>query len=141
MFNYSVEDFDILKFFSYTTTIPYDSVIAEVDANNYRYYPNICQKFDDFYEQLEDKATKMAFEAGACGEHSYMFKDNKTVFQIKHKRTGKVLFIGRYDWRRAIGNSCHLYEGRIFDFTKMKSTDFISDVKADDRWMWQLFEV
>lgn len=137
MFNYNIGDFTIEKFFSYTTTIQYGCLTAEVDMNNYRYYPNICEKFDEFYKQLEDNATKLANEAAGKEKHVYFFKDNKTVFQIKHKYSGKVFFIGRYDCRRAIGTGCYLFDGRIYDFKTHQISDYVSDVRADARGLWK----
>jgi len=140
MFNYSVDDFEIVRFFSYTSTIQYGSVIAEVDMNNYRYYPNICEKFDNFYKQLEEKATKIANEAAGEERYHIYFSDNKTVFQIRHKFSGKVFFIGRYDWRRAIGTGCYLFDGRIYDFKTHQISDYVSDIRADERFLWKKVE-
>ena len=141
MFDYNIKDFVIEKFFSYTTTIQYDCVTTEVDMNNYKYYPNICQKFDDFYEQLTNKATRLANEAAGGDKYFFLFKDNKTVFQIRHKFSGKVFFIGRYDWRRAIGTGCYLFDGRIYDFKTHHLTDYVSDVRADFRGLWKKTDV
>lgn len=140
-YHYNIGDFVIEKFFSYTTTIQYDCVITEVDMNNYRYYPNICEKFDEFYEQLKDEATKLANDAAGSEKYHYFFNDNKTVFQIRHKYSGRVFFIGRYDCRRAIGTGCYLFDGRIYDFKTHKTSDYISDVRADARGMWKKFEL
>lgn len=140
MLDYKVDDFYIDKFFSYTTTIPMDGVICEVDMNRSKYYPNVCSRFDEFYAALQEKATKIAMLA--LGEDKYFsyFEDNKTVFQIRHKYNGKVYFIGRYDWRRCIGNYCYLYDGRIYDFKTNKVSDYVSNVKADIRGLWKKFE-
>lgn len=137
MFDYSIKDFKLVRFFSYTSSIQYGCVTAEVDMNTCKYYPNICQKFDDFYEQLCDEATKLANEAAGEDKYFLTFKDNKTVFQIRHKYSGEVFFIGRYDWRRAIGTGCYLFEGHIYDFKTHHMTDFVSDVRADARGMWK----
>lgn len=138
MFDYRVEDFELVRFFSYT------SIISPISSSSTFYlgyrdaeaYPCITKKFDDFYAALGEKATNLV------GKYKYFwFHDNKTVFQIRHKFSGKIYFIGRYDFNRAIGKSCYLYFGKIFDFKTMKETDFLENIKAEENSLWKRIEM
>ena len=137
----SVDRFEIVKFFSYTSTIMCgDDVIIVIDGWREEEFPNVKAAFDLFYEELREKASKLYKEA--TGEDAYFrFNDNKTVFQIRDTFTGNTYFIGRYDWRRAVGRHCYMYDGHITDFKTFKMSDYLSNVYADARGTYLKFEV
>lgn len=139
MFNYSPKDFELVRFFSYTSTITYKFTTFEFDRSNmYKKrdsYPNIQKKFADFFDGLASMASEMS------GKSKWFFEDNKVVFQIRHKFSGQVFFIGHYDMRIAIGTGCHLYDGYIYDFKSKKQSDYISNIMADERNLWKQFEL
>jgi hypothetical protein len=111
MFDYRVEDFEILRFFSYTSTIPAKDRIFCYDGMNHsgNWHPNIREKFDIFEDALVEYATEIWKEH--TGKDCYMrFMDNKTVFQLRHKYSGEIIFIGHYDMYRFVGKSCYLHD-------------------------------
>ena len=133
----SVDRFEIVKFFSYTTTImSSDDTIIDIDGWQ-RDLTNVKTAFDLFFKELKEKAAKLFKEATGKNDFN-RFNDNKTVFQIRDTFTGNTYFIGRYDWRRAVGHHCYMYDGRITDF---KTSDYLSDVYADARGTYLKFEV
>lgn len=141
MFDYKVSDFKLQKFFSYTSTIPSHKTL--IDLGHYcteERFPNIIEKFDSFFDGLAEAAAKLVEKETGKHVNYFHFRDNKTVFQIRHKITGKVYFIGRYDSRRAIGTECFLFDGRIFDFEQMKESGYESDVFGDNRGLWKKFK-
>lgn len=137
----SVDRFEIVKFFSYTTTImSSDDTIIDMDGWHERDLTNVKTAFDLFFKELKEKAAKLFKEATGNGYFN-RFNDNKTVFQIRDTFTGNTYFIGRYDWRRAVGHQCYMYDGRITDFKTFKTSDYLSDVYADARGTYLKFEV
>lgn len=142
MFNYSVNDFKLQKFFSYTSTIPSTDTLIDLSHHcTKERFPNIISKFDKFFDDLATAASEWVEKETGEAVTYYHFRDNKTVFQIRHKVTGKVYFIGRYDSRRAVGTKCFLFDGRIYDFEKMVESGYESDVIADKRGMWKKFTI
>lgn len=139
-FHFSPSDYEVDMFFSYTSTIPYDDTLFEVDPNDYLRYPNIVDRFDQFYEGLI-KMIEGKIKEQTGRDYFYMLRDNKTVLKIRHKYSGRVYFVGRYDCRRAVGTSCHLFEGYIFDFKKMKKSEYLEDVISYGYGLWKRFEI
>ena len=136
----SVDRFEIVKFFSYTTTImSSDDTIIDIDGWQ-RDLTNVKTAFDLFFKELKEKAAKLFKEATGKNDFN-RFNDNKTVFQIRDTFTGNTYFIGRKDGRRAVGRHCYMYDGRITDFKTFKTSDYLSDVYADARGTYLKFEV
>lgn len=113
---YNINDFELVKFFSYTSTIPYNKCIISVQDDN-TWLPNIIEEFKMFYTALVEEAENVT---------KYMrprlwayFSDNKTVFKIRRKKDGKIFYIGRYDFRYSLGTAVHQYDGTQFDFETM----------------------
>ena len=136
----SVDRFEIVKFFSYTTTImSSDDTIIDIDGWQGD-LTNVKTVFDLFFNELREKAAKL-FKEATGKDYFNRFNDNKTVFQIRDTFTGNTYFIGHYDWRRAVGHHCYMYDGRITDFKTFKTSDYLSDVYADARGTYLKFEV
>lgn len=141
MVDYKAQDFEIIRFFSYKSTVPYENRTFNLMTYDEKKYPNIIQKFDAFIDALVDQATEL-WKEHTGNNHYITFHDNKTVLQIRHKFSGKIFFLGHYDFYRFIGTSCHLYDGYIFDFKTFKNSDFISDVFCSNRGiLWKRFEI
>lgn len=141
MFDYRVEDFEILRFFSYTSTIPVKDRTLYYDGMNHsgNWHPNIREKFDIFEDALAEYATEIWKEH--TGKDCYTrFMDNKSVFQLRHKYSGEIIFIGHYDMYRFVGKSCYLHDGNIFDFKTFKESDFVSNVICNELGLWKKFE-
>lgn len=137
----SVDRFEIVKFFSYTSTImSSDDTIIDIDGWHERDLTNVKTVFDLFFNELREKAAKL-FKEATGKDYFNRFNDNKTVFQIRDTFTGNTYFIGRYDWRRAVGRHCYMYDGRITDFKTFKTSDYLSDVYADALGTYLKFEV
>lgn len=137
----SVDRFEIVKFFSYTSTImSSDDTIIDIDGWRADEHPNVKTAFDLFFNELREKAAKL-FKDATGKDYFNRFNDNKTVFQIRDTFTGNTYFIGRYDWRRAVGRHCYMYDGRITDFKTFKTSDYLSDVYADALGTYLKFEV
>src|SRR5574344_1571613 len=97
----SVDRFEIVKFFSYTSTImSSDDTIIDIDGWRADEHPNVKTAFDLFFNELREKAAKL-FKEATGKDYFNRFNDNKTVFQIRDTFTRNTYFIGRYDWRRA----------------------------------------
>ena len=136
----SVDRFEIVKFFSYTSTImSSDDTIIDIDGWQ-RDLTNVKTAFDLFFNELREKAAKL-FKETTGKDYFNRFNDNKTVFQIRDTFTRNTYFIGRYDWRRAVGRHCYMYDGRITDFKTFKTSDYLSDVYADALGTYLKFEV
>lgn len=136
--SYQPEDFELVRFFSYKSIIPSTNTIFELDesnSNRYGKYPNIKEKFNLFFEGL----VNMSVEKTVLS--SYYFNDNKVVFQIRHKFSGQTYFIGHYDMRIAIGNGCYVFDGRIYDFSLQKLSNYVSDIRVDERNLWTKFNI
>lgn len=139
--NVSVDRFEIVKFFSYTTTIMSDAnQIFNIDGWRDNELINVKRAFDLFYEELRTKASKLYKEATG-NDYYYRFNDNKTVFQIRDTYTGNTYFIGRYDWRRSVGKTCYMYDGRIIDFSNFKESDYMSNVYANPNGTFVKFNI
>lgn len=137
----SVDRFEIVKFFSYTSTImSSDDTIIDIDGWRADEHSNVKTAFDLFFNELREKAAKL-FKEATGKDYFNRFNDNKTVFQIRDTFTRNTYFIGRYDWRRAVGRHCYMYDGRITDFKTFKTSDYLSDVYADARGTYLKFEV
>ena len=137
----SVDRFEIVKFFSYTSTImSSDDTIIDIDGWHERDLTNVMAAFDLFFNELREKAAKL-FKEATGKDYFNRFNDNKTVFQIRDTFTRNTYFIGRYDWRRAVGRHCYMYDGRITDFKTFKTSDYLSDVYATARGTYLKFEV
>ena len=127
----SVDRFEIVKFFSYTSVImSNDDTIIDIDDWCADKHPNVMAAFDLFFNELREKATKLFKEATGKNYFNH-FNDNKTVFQIRDTFTHNTYFIGRKDGRRAVGRHCYMYDGRITDFKTFKTSDYLSDGYAD----------
>ena len=136
----SVDRFEIVKFFSYTSVImSSDDTIIDIDGWP-RHLTHVKTAFDLFFNELREKAAKL-FKEATGKDYFNRFNDNKTVFQIRDTFTRNTYFIGRYDWRRAVGRHCYMYDGRITDFKTFKTSDYLSDVYADARGTYLKFEV
>lgn len=133
--NFNINDYELFRFFSYTTVIPHNEKTLELDYLDEKLHPNLCQKFDEVYRELVKAAV------AASGKSDMYFNDNKTVFQLKHKRSGEFLFIGRYDLSRAIGESCIQYFGTIYDFRTKKQSEYLSDVMCEGFYLWKKFDI
>ena len=137
----SVDRFEIVKFFSYTSVImSSDDTIIDIDGWHERDLTNVKTAFDLFFNELQEKAAKL-FKEATGKDYFNRFNDNKTVFQIRDIFTHNTYFIGRYDWRRAVGRHCYMYDGRITDFKTFKTSDCLSDVYADASGTYLKFEV
>ena len=137
----SVDRFEIVKFFSYTSTImSSDDTIIDIDGWRADEHLNVKTAFDFFFNELREKAAKL-FKEATGKDYFNRFNDNKTVFQIRDTFTRNTYFIGRYDWRRAVGRHCYMYDGRITDFKTFKTSDYLSDVYADALGTYLKFEV
>ena len=139
--NVTIDRFEIVKFFSYTSTIMCgDDLIFEIDGWRENEYVNLKTAFDSFYRSLIQAATSL-YKDATGKDYSLRFGDNKTVFQIRDKYTGNTYFIGRYDWRRAVGKSCYMYDGYIIDFKAFKESGYLHDVIGTDRGVYAKFEI
>lgn len=140
MFDYRVEDFEIIRFFSYTSTIPAKDRTFHYDGMNHlcTWHPNIREKFDLFEDALAEYAAEIWKEH--TGDDLLAFFDNKIVFQLRHKHSGEIFFIGHYDLNRFIGTSCYLHDGSIFDFKTFKKSDLVSNVICNGIGLWKKFE-
>ena len=137
----SVDRFEIVKFFSYTSTImSSDDTIIDIDGWRADEHLNVKTAFDFLFNELREKAAKL-FKEATGKDYFNRFNDNKTVFQIRDTFTRNTYFIGRYDWRRAVGRHCYMYDGRITDFKTFKTSDYLSDVYADALGTYLKFEV
>ena len=137
----SVDRFEIVKFFSYTSVImSSDDTIIDIDGWHERDLTNVKTAFDLFFNELREKAATL-FKEATGKDYFNRFNDNKTVFQIRDIFTHNTYFIGRYDWRRAVGRHCYMYDGRITDFKTFKTSDCLSDVYADASGTYLKFEV
>lgn len=124
MKKYNVSDFELVKFYSYTSTIPYNAAIIEVSKFGWQEtaYKNIIDAFETFYHELIQEAIRL--DGRKCAWAIY--DDNKTVFLIRRKSDGKQFFIGRYDWRYAIGTEVMQYFGHQYNF---ETRTFIDDIE------------
>lgn len=52
----------------------------------------------------------------------YFFQDNKSVFKLKHIKSGNIIYIGKYDFEMVIGLDCHQMFGHSYDFITNKET-------------------
>ena len=139
--NVTIDRFEIVKFFSYTSTIMCgDDLIFEIDGWRENEYVNLKTAFDSFYRSLIQNATSL-YKNATGNDYSLRFGDNKTVFQIRDKYTGNTYFIGRYDWRRAVGKSCYMYDGYIIDFKTFKESGYLHDVIGTARGVYAEFEI
>lgn len=137
----SVDRFEIVKFFSYTSAVmSSDDTIIDIDDLRDTVLPNVKAAFDLFFGELLEKASKL-FKEATDEDHFNRFYDNKTVFQIRDTSTGNTYFIGRYDERRTVGRHCYVYAGRITDFRTFKTSDYLSDVYADAHGTYLKFEI
>lgn len=130
---YNINDFELVKFFSYTSTIPYNKCIVDVRDDYNKLFPNILNEFKTFYAALIEEAENVT-KYMKPNYWSY-FSDNKTVFKIRRKKDGKIFYIGRYDWRYSLGTGVHQYDGTQFDFETMNQ---IGDYK--DNYIENYFE-
>ena len=121
---YNIKDFELIKFFSYTSTVPMDEHTISVDDNYHKLHPNVIDEFKAFYAALIEEAENVT-KYMKPRPWSY-FSDNKTVFKIRRKKDGKIFYIGRYDWRYMLGYCVHQFDGTQFDFETMS---YIGDYK------------
>ena len=77
----SVDRFEIVKFFSYTSVIMSNDTIIDIDGWRADKHPNVMAAFDLFFNELREKAAKLFKEA--TGKNYFnRFNDNKTVWYI-----------------------------------------------------------
>ena len=123
--HYNINDFELVSFFTYTSTIPFNECIVDVHIDDKK-YPNIANEFNNFYNAIVERARFVC----QYMKHPVMFAyfdGNKAVYKIRRKKDGKLFYIGRYDWNFSLGNGVIVYEGSIFDFTTMTMNQEIPD--------------
>lgn len=116
----NIEDFNILKFYGYTSKIPLSARINEVSSldNNIREQLRY-KKLETFYNKVVEKAKEKCVqkEFSCC-----QFEDNKCVFCLSHIKTGHIIYICKYDFEISIGLDFVQEFGSSYNFlTNIKS--------------------
>lgn len=126
---YDIKDFELVKFFSYMSTIPMNKRIIGVQDDN-KWLPNVINEFKAFYAALIEEAENVTKYMKS--NYWAYFSDNKTVFKIRRKKDGKIFYIGRYDWYYTLGTGVHQYDGTQFDFETMSQIGDYKDNYIED---------
>lgn len=110
----NIDDFEILKFYGYTSKIPVNVRINEVSSiddnprEQLRY-----KKLETFYNNVIAKAKEKCENKSFANCH---FEDNKCVFCLSHIKTGHIIYIGKYDFEISIGLSFKQDFGPSYNF-------------------------
>lgn len=139
MLNFNPQDFELVRFFSYTSTIPHAKDTISVDTWR-TLYPNIRERLDIFFGEIRQMAVELSKEKTGKPMENF-FIDNKTVYQILDKKTRKYYFIGKYDSTYRIGSSCILFGGYVFDFKKMVRTGYVEEIMCNGFDLWKRYEI
>ena len=125
MFNIDVKDFDILMCYGYTSTIPTNSRFLNVSNINNDSDNALYDKWVEIYNDIIETATNLA------GKHyQQQFAANKTVYKLRHKTSGAIIFIGRFDSNVFAGYDVQQHFGRTYDF----ETQALSEYKAEEHY-------
>ena len=125
----NIDDFEVLKFYGYTSLIPINARINEVSSMDDNPREQIrYARLESFYNKVIEKAKEK------CTNKSFNychFEDNKCVFCLSHIKTGHIIYIGKYDFEISILNSVlvlHITFYLIRNHIKMKSKRFLSNL-------------
>lgn len=114
------KDFEILNFYGYTSVIMKDNRIYEVSALD----DNVKEKrryeiLEKFYNNIVERAEHMCNNIKIT---KYMFGENKSVFKLKHIKSGNIIYIGKYDFEISIGLNVNQRFGHSYDFISEQET-------------------
>ena len=122
MIQLSLDKYYIIKYYGYTTNV-YDRIVEA----EYNYSSD---KQSRLYEQLQSFWKELVYGAHQMKQRS--LNDNKSAFKIRHKASGKELFIGQYDNNYSIGLSVKQRFGRSYDFATDTWSDYLSEFREDE---------
>lgn len=110
----NIDDFEVLKFYGYTSLIPINARINEVSLIDDNPREQIrYARLESFYNKVIEKAKEK------CTNKSFNychFEDNKCVFCLSHIKTGHIIYIGKYDFEISIGLDVKQRFGPSYNF-------------------------
>lgn len=124
MIRFSVNDFDLVKFFSYDSRVVEDSAIIVVNEYD-KLHATTVRRMKKFFNDVRKLAGKTSKEG------DMRFTDNRTVFLLKHKKTGTLIYFGDYEYTYYVGFSAtYGSDCKIYDF---KTNKWIKSTKELER--------
>lgn len=119
------EDFNIIKFYSYSAKIPENCKIFKVNQKDSEDRQSF-RRLEKFIGDLQRKASKIS------GEDKMRFEDNNVVWKLEHKVTGKIIFFGDYDWEYSIGFRVKAESCKMYNFLEHAWTDALDSNSFND---------
>ena len=117
----NIDDFEVLKFYGYTSLIPINARINEVSSINDNLREQIrYAKLESFYNKIIAKAKEKCTNKNFNYCH---FEDNKCVFCLSHIKTGHIIYIGKYDFEISISHESKKIIGPSYNFLFNKESN------------------
>ena len=114
MIRFSVKDFELVKFFSYDSHVVEDSAIIVVNEDD-KLHATTVRRMQKFFGDIRKLAGKTS------GEGEMRFTDNRTVFLLKHKKSGTLIYFGDYEYAYYVGfSAAYGSDCKIYNFVTKK---------------------
>ena len=118
------EDFDIIEFYSYSVKIPESCKIFKVhqkDAEDKQSFKRMAKLIKD----LQRRASQLS------GEGEMRFEDNNIAWKLKHKVTGKTIFVADSDWEYSVGLRVKIENCKEYNFLEHRWSDTLKDTYVE----------